>query len=84
VARTTLCGKRLGTASSATDAVARSFSKFPAVLLDGHIMLGVAVLSNEIPIPLSRKGIVEHSAEILRKTVARMTLGLGLNLSMLP
>jgi len=35
--------------------------------LDGHIMLGVAVLSNEIPIPLSRKGIVEDSAEILRK-----------------
>jgi hypothetical protein len=44
-------------------AVTRSFSKFPADLLDGHIMLGDAVLKNVIPIPLSHKGIVELRLE---------------------
>lgn len=44
-------------------AVTRSFSAFPADLLNGHIMLGDAVLSNEIPIPLSHTGIVELRLE---------------------
>ena len=44
-------------------AITRSFSTFPADLLDGHIKLGDAVLKNEIPIPLSHKGIVELRLE---------------------
>ena len=40
-------------------AVKRSFSKFPADLLDGYIMLGDTVLDNQIPIPQSHKGNVE-------------------------
>ncbi|HWX39095.1 MAG TPA: hypothetical protein VNY09_07620 [Candidatus Sulfotelmatobacter sp.] len=44
-------------------AVKRSFSKFPADLLDGYIMLGESVLKNEIPIALSHKGIVELRLE---------------------
>jgi hypothetical protein len=44
-------------------AVRRSFSKFPAELLDGYISLGGAVLSNKIPIPLRHKGIVEIRLE---------------------
>ena len=43
--------------------VARSFSKFPADLLDGHIKLGDTVQRNEIPIPLNYKGIVELRLE---------------------
>lgn len=43
--------------------VKRSFSKFPAHLLDGHIMLGESILENEIPIPLSHKGTVELRLE---------------------
>jgi hypothetical protein len=44
-------------------AVKGSFSKSPADLLDGYIMLGESVLKNEIPIPLSHKGIVELRLE---------------------
>jgi hypothetical protein len=44
-------------------AVNRSFSEFPADLLDGQIMLGELVLRNEIPIPLSHKGPVELRLE---------------------
>lgn len=43
--------------------VTRSFSKFPADLLDGHIMLGDTVLRNVLPIPLSHNGIVEIRLE---------------------
>jgi len=43
--------------------VTKSFSKFPADLLDGHIMLGDTVLDNEIPIPLVHKGNVELRLE---------------------
>jgi hypothetical protein len=43
--------------------IKRSLSKFPADLLDGHIMLGESVLENEIPIPLSHKGAVELRLE---------------------
>lgn len=43
--------------------VKRSFSKFPADLLDGHIMLGESILENEIPIPLTHKGTVEVRLE---------------------
>ncbi len=43
--------------------VERSFSKFPAELLSGHTKLGSAILDNEIPIPLSHKGIVELRLE---------------------
>ena len=39
--------------------ITKSFSEFPAVLLDGHIMLGHAVLDNVIPIPLNFVGAVE-------------------------
>lgn len=44
-------------------AVKRSFSKFPADLLDGYIMLGGSVLKNEIPVPLSHIGTVEPRLE---------------------
>jgi hypothetical protein len=44
-------------------AVKRSFSKFPADLLDGDITLGESVLKNEIPIPLSHNGTVELRLE---------------------
>jgi len=43
--------------------VKRSFSKFPAELLSGYIKLGSAILSNEIPIPLSHNGSVELRLE---------------------
>src|SRR5258708_38057608 len=39
--------------------VTMSFSKFPADLLDGYIMVGDAVLSKEIPIPRSPNGMLE-------------------------
>ncbi len=39
--------------------VERSFSKFPADLLDGYIKIGESLLKNEIPIPLNHNGIVE-------------------------
>lgn len=49
---------------SISDAVVkRSFSNFPADLLDGHITLGESILENEIPIPLSHKGTVEPRLE---------------------
>ncbi len=54
-------------------AVTRSFSKFPADLLDGHIKLGDAVLRNEIPIPLSHKGIVELRLESWNEEVVLIT-----------
>jgi hypothetical protein len=54
-------------------AVSKSFSKFPADLLDGHIMLGDEVLSNEIPIPLSHKGIVELRLESWNDEVVLIT-----------
>jgi hypothetical protein len=44
-------------------AVKRSFSKFPADLLDGYLMLGESVLKNEIPVPLSHIGTVELRLE---------------------
>jgi hypothetical protein len=43
--------------------VTKSFSTFPADLLDGHITLGDTVLNNEIPIPLVHKGNVELRLE---------------------
>jgi len=43
--------------------VKRSFSKFPADLLDGYIKIGESLLQNEIPIPLSHNGIVELRLE---------------------
>ena len=43
--------------------VTRSFSKFPADLLDGHITLGDTILRNVLPIPLSHNGIVELRLE---------------------
>lgn len=44
-------------------AVVRSFSKFPAELLDGFLKLGDAILQNEIPIPLRYQGTVEFRLE---------------------
>ena len=44
-------------------AVKRSFSKFPADLLDGYIKLGESVSKNEIPVPLSHIGTVELRLE---------------------
>jgi hypothetical protein len=40
-----------------------SFSEFPRDLLDGHLKLGVLLLSNEIPIPLNYTGDVELRLE---------------------
>ena len=49
---------------SISDATVKgSFSKFPADLSNGHIMLGESILENEIPIPLSHKGTVELRLE---------------------
>jgi hypothetical protein len=39
--------------------VIRSFSKYPADLLDGLIKLGEAILKKNIPIPLGHTGTVE-------------------------
>ncbi len=44
-------------------AVERSFSKLPADLLDGHIILSGAVLNNLIPIPLMHNGSVKLRLE---------------------
>ena len=63
-------------------AVTRSFSKFPADLLDGHIMLGDVVLSNEIPIPLSHKGIVELRLESWNDEVVSI-IGSGAELELI-
>jgi hypothetical protein len=54
-------------------AVARSFSKFPADLLDGHIKFGSEVLRNVIPIPLSHEGIVEVRLESWNDEVVLIT-----------
>jgi len=54
-------------------AITRSFSKLPAELLDGHIKLGDEVLRNEIPIPLSHKGIVELRLESWNDEVVLIT-----------
>ena len=43
--------------------ITNSISKFPADLLGGHIILGEAVLDNQIPIPLCHKGPVEVRLE---------------------
>ena len=56
-------------------AVKRSFSKFPADLLDGYITLGESVLNNEIPIPLSHKGIVELRLKSWNDEVVLITGG---------
>jgi hypothetical protein len=44
-------------------AVKRSFSKFPADLLDGYIKISDSLLENVIPIPLNHNGIVELRLE---------------------
>jgi hypothetical protein len=56
-------------------ALKRSFSKFPADLLDGHIILGESVLQNAIPIPLNHKGIVELRLESWNDEVVLITAG---------
>lgn len=43
--------------------VKRSFSEFPADLLDGYIMMDQKLLPNEIPVPLSHQGSVELRLE---------------------
>ena len=62
--------------------IARSFSKFPADLLDGHIMLGDTVLDNEIPVPLSHRGIVELRFESWNDEVVLIT-GSGAELELI-
>jgi hypothetical protein len=54
-------------------AVTRSFSKLPADLLDGYIKLGDEIHKNEIPIPLSHKGIVELHLESWNDEVVLIT-----------
>jgi hypothetical protein len=53
--------------------ITRSFSKFPVDLLDGLIMLGEAILKNEIPIPLNHKGAVEIRLESWNDEVLLIT-----------
>ena len=60
----------------------RSFSKVPADLLDGYIMLGAAILNNEIPIPLNHKGIVELRLESWNDEVVLIT-GSGADLELI-
>jgi hypothetical protein len=56
-------------------AVKRSFSKFPAELLDGYIRIGESVLKNEIPIPLNHVGIVELRLETWNDEVVLISGG---------
>ena len=53
--------------------VTRTFSKFPADLLAGQIVLDDVVLSNIIPIPLEHKGIVELRLESWNDEAALIT-----------
>jgi hypothetical protein len=55
--------------------VERSFSKFPADLLDGYIRIGESLLKNEIPIPLNYKGIVELRLETWNDEVVSISGG---------
>ncbi len=57
-----------------------SFSELPCDLLDGQLKLGVLLLSNEIPIPLSYTGDVELRLESLREIVVVTGAGAELDL----
>jgi hypothetical protein len=56
-------------------AVKRSFSKFPADLLNGYIKISESLLKNAIPIPLNHNGIVELRLETWNDEVVLISGG---------